>query len=1172
MKRSHFTALFIFVFSIAFVAEVSAQQASQTRAAEFERRIDALIAQMTLAEKLGQLQQLDGEANGKYRPEHLEMARKGLLGSTLNVRGARMTNELQKAALESRLKIPILLGFDVIHGYRTIFPVPLGEAASWDLDLMERTAAVAAAEARAAGVHWTFAPMVDISRDARWGRIIEGSGEDTYFGSKAAYARVRGFQGDDYGQKDRVMATAKHWVGYGAAEGGRDYNTTDLSERALREVYFPPFKAAVDAGVGSFMTSFNDIDGVPATANPFVLKQVLRDEWKFDGLVVSDYTSVLELQMHGLAGSESDAAMYALNAGTDMEMVSRLYNKYGEDLVKSGKVSMETIDQAVRHVLRVKFRLGLFDDPFASEEREKAEVFKQANRDLAKIAAERSFVLLKNEDDTLPLKKDVRNIAVIGSLANSKVDMNGNWAGDGQPEDPITVLEALKAKYPGASVTFEPGCDAACEDTSGFSRAADAAKSADVTILVIGEAAWMSGEASSRSKIGLPGKQLDLAKAVHDSGRPYVAVLMTGRPLELNWLKDNAPAILVTWLPGTEAGNAVVDTLFGDVNPGGKLPASFPRSVGQLPLYYNHKRTGRPLLEANKYTSKYLDVENSPLFPFGFGLSYTRFQLENLRLDKLKITPNESVKVSIDVHNRGKVRGDEVVQLYIHDVAASVTRPERELRGFERVTVEPGQMKTVEFTLEPKDLSFLGRDMKPVLEPGEFMVMVGTSSESGRQSVFEVVDPNKPRVVVEEDIDPAPTAPVPTARISAEDDAFLEDLSKRTFQYFWERTNPKTGLTLDRAPADGTPRDPGHRSYNVASIAASGFALSGYCIAADRGWVTRDEAKERTRNTLDFFANKMFHMNGWFHHFVDSETGERKWQSEVSSIDTALLLGGVLTVKQCFADDKQIVELADKIYHRVDFKWMQADNQYLLSHGYREEQGGFIKSTWGRYSEEAILYLLAIGSPTHPISPNSWYAFERPWNEYGGYRYIGSVSPLFIHQFSHAWVDLRNRRERLPPFINYFDNSVKATRAQQKFFAEELSKEFPKYGPDMWGMTSSDSERGYIAWGGPPRHDRTDGSVVPCAAAGSLMFTPDITLPALKRMKAEYGEKVYLKYGFVDAFNPHTGWVNGDVIGIDLGITLLAAENLRTGKNWHWFMQNEEIRRGLKLAKLDAQP
>ncbi len=1141
----------------------------QRNAASVEGRIEQLLAQMTLAEKLGQLQQLDGEGNGKFRPEHLEMVRKGLLGSTLNVRGAAMTNELQRAALESRLKIPVLLGFDVIHGYRTIFPVPLGETASWDLALMEQSAAIAAAESRAAGVHWTFAPMVDIARDPRWGRIIEGAGEDVFLGSLVAAARVRGFQGTDYSANNRILATAKHWVGYGAAQAGRDYSTTDLSERSLRETYFPPFKAAVDAGVDSFMTSFNDIDGVPATGNPFILKQVLRDEWKFDGLVVSDYTAVMELIFHGLARNEPDAAMYGLNAGTDMEMVSRFYNKYGEELIKQKKVSMETIDNAVRHVLRIKFRLGLFDKPFADEELEKREVFKPAYREVAERAAERSFVLLKNDNATLPIKKDVGKLAIVGDLAANKAEMNSNWNGDSRPTDPISLVEAIKTKYPEKSIRYEKGCDAYCTTDAGFAKAVEAAKEADFTILVVGESSAMSGEASSRSNIDLPGKQLDLVKAIHATGKPYAVVLITGRPLTINWLAENSPSILLAGFPGTMAGPAIVDTLFGDANPGGKLPITFPRSVGQIPIFYNQKTTGRPILDGNKYSSKYLDTLNSPLYPFGFGLSYTRFQLVNLRLSKLEIAPGENVKVSIDVFNRGRVAGDEVVQLYIHDIAASVTRPVRELKGFKRITLEPRGKETVEFTLTPKDLEFLGRDMKPVLEPGEFQVIVGTSSDNGLQSVFEVVDPKSGPVALKPgadvDIDPAPTAPVPTARISAADDAFLEDFQKRTYEFFWERTNPKNGLTLDRTPADGSDRASTHRSYNVASVAASGFALSGNCIAADRGWKPRAEIIERTRNALDFFANRSFHNNGWFYHFVDSETGERKWNSEISSIDTALLLGGVLTVKQCFAADKQIVDLADKIYRRVDFKWMQANDQYLLNHGYRPETG-FIVNYWGRYSEEAILYLLAIGSPTHPISPNAWYAFERPWNEFGGYRYLGSVSPLFIHQFSHAFVDFRNKREHRPPFVNYFDNSVAATRAQHKFIVDVLSEEFPQYGPNMWGLTASDSEKGYIAWGAPPRHDRTDGSVVPCAPAGSLMFTPEITVPTLRKMKDDYGDKVYGKYGFVDAFNPHNGWVDGDVLGIDAGISLISAENLRSGKNWHWFMQNAEIRQALKRA------
>lgn len=1174
MKRKNIIRAFVILILVFSNLNFFAQRRNPARSvsakdAQIEQKINALLAKMTLAEKLGQLQQLDGEANGKYRPEHLELARKGLLGSTLNVRGAKMTNELQRAALESRLKIPILFGFDVIHGYRTIFPVPLGESASWDLALMEKTAAIAAAESKAAGVHWTFAPMVDIARDPRWGRIIEGAGEDTFLGSKIAYARVRGFQGDDFSANDRVMATAKHWVGYGAAEAGRDYNTTDLSRRSLYEIYFPPFKASIDAGVGSFMTSFNDLDGVPATANPFVLKDVLRKEWKFDGLVVSDYTAVMELMFHGLAKDESEAAMYALNAGTDMEMVSRLYNKHGEQLVKDKKITMATIDESVRHVLRIKYRLGLFDKPFADENLEKAEVFKKANQDVAKTAAEKSFVLLKNENETLPIDKNIKEVAVVGDLANNKKEMNGNWTGDGQPTDPITVLEALKTKFPKMKVRYEKGCDAFCTTDAGFKDAVDAAKDSDFTIVVVGESGDVSAEASSRSDISLPGRQTELIQKIHATGKPYAVVLMNGRPLTINWIAENSPAILETWFAGTMAGPAIVDTLFGDANPSGKLPITFPRSVGQIPIYYNHKSTGRPFQADQKYTSKYLDIPNTPLYPFGFGLSYTKFDLSNLQLDKLQILPTGSVKIKVDITNTGKRAGEEVVQLYIRDVAASVTRPVRELKGFQKVSLRAGEKRTLEFTLSPDDLKFLDRDLKWIVEPGEFQVFVGTSSDNGLQSGFEVVTRISTKPVAQklenETADPAPVAPIPTAQISKDDDAFLEDLEKKTFDFFWENSNPKNGLTLDRTGADGTRHPSTHPSHNIASSASTGFALSSYCVAADRKWISPEQAKERTRVTLDFFADKAFNKNGWFYHWMDYETGERRWSSEISSIDTALLLGGVLTAKQCFSDDSEIVRLADKIYRRVDFNWMLNGDPYLLSHGWRPENG-FISDRWRDYSEDKILYLLAIGSPTNPIPAQAWNAWERTWKEYGDYKYLAAVSPLFIHQFSHAYVDFRGRREHRPPYVDYFENSVKATRAQQKYFAEVLSKDFPKYSTTVWGLTASDSERGYIAWGAPPREPAIDGTVVPCAPAGSLMFTPDITLPTLKAMKSEYGNRIYKKYGFVDAFNPHSKWTGADVIGIDLGISLVSIENLRSGKIWYWFMQNDEIRRGLRRS------
>jgi beta-glucosidase len=706
---------------------------------DFEKQIDALLAKMTLAEKLGQLQQLDGEANGNFRPEHLELVRQGSLGSTLNVRGAQKTNELQRVAVTaSRLKIPLIFGFDVIHGYRTVFPIPLGEAATWDPAAVERSAGIAAAEARAAGVHWTFAPMVDIARDPRWGRITEGSGEDPYLGSQLARARVRGFQGTDYSAPDKVVACAKHWVAYGAAEAGRDYNTTEVSERTLREVYFPPFHAAVDAGVGTFMSAFNDLDGVPASANHFTLTEVLRGEWKFDGFVVSDYTSVEELMKHGVAANGPDAASEALNAGVDMEMVSRLYNKHGEELVREKRLSLPTIDEAVRRILRIKFRLGLFDKPYADPSRESSVIFNSANVAAAREIAARSFVLLKNDQNILPLAKSVRSIALIGPLADSKPDMLGSWTGDGKPDDAVTLLQGLKTKVPQAKINYAKGCDINSDNDEGFAEAVRAAKESDVVILAVGESAAMSGEAASRSSLDLPGRQLDLVKAVQATGKPMVIVLMNGRPMTINWIAENAPVILETWFGGTEAGNAIADVLFGDVNPGGKLPVTFPRSVGQIPLYYNHKNTGRPPDANNKYTSKYLDVDWKPLFPFGYGLSYTKFEITNLKLSAERIPANGKLTLSVDVENKGKRAGDEVVQLYIRDVAASVSRPVKELKGFQRITLQPGEKKRVEFNLESQQLGFYDRNMRFVVEPGEFRVMVGANSEDLIEMKLEV--------------------------------------------------------------------------------------------------------------------------------------------------------------------------------------------------------------------------------------------------------------------------------------------------------------------------------------------------------------------------------------------------------------------------------------------------
>ena len=730
----------ILILSLFLFALVTTPISHSSPAPNVEARVNALLAKMTLAEKLGQLQQLDGEGTGDFRPEHVDLIRKGLLGSTLNVRGAKKTNQLQRIAVEeSRLKIPNLFGYDVIHGYRTIFPIPLAEASSWDPGLAERTASIAAAETYASGVRWTFAPMVDIARDPRWGRITEGAGEDPFLGAAFARARVLGFQGRDYSAQGKVLACAKHWVAYGAAEGGRDYNTTDMSEQTLREIYFPPFHAAIDAGVGTLMSAFNDLNGVPTSANPFTLTKVLRGEWKFDGFVVSDYTAVKELINHGLVANDRDAAQAALNAGVDMEMVSRLFNQHGPELLQEKKWTQATIDEAVRRILRIKFRLGLFDHPYVDESLEKTAYLTVDNRAVAREVAAKSMVLLKNDRDTLPLAKTVRSIAVIGPLADDKRSPLGWWSGDGRDDDTVTPLAGIRNKVSAqTTVTYAKGCDITGDSDAGFAEAVAAARNADVALVFVGEAKDMVGEAASRATLDLPGRQMDLVKQVAAAGRPTIVVLVNGRPPTIGWIVDNVPAILESWMGGTESGNAIADILFGDVNPGGKLPVTFPRLTGQVPIHYNHLNTGRPPEASNRYTSKYFDAPWTPQFPFGFGLSYTQFKISNVQISAAQIRPEGTIRVSADVENTGKRAGDEVVQLYVRDVAASIARPVKELKGFQRVTLQPGQKRSVEFVLSAEQLGFYNRDMKFIVEPGEFRVMVGANSQDVIEKTFEV--------------------------------------------------------------------------------------------------------------------------------------------------------------------------------------------------------------------------------------------------------------------------------------------------------------------------------------------------------------------------------------------------------------------------------------------------
>lgn len=731
--------------AVMFCAASAAAQATPSRATRF---VDSLVAMMTLEEKLGQLTQLPGRwgDTGPVVPEGGEdEIRRGHVGSFLGVFGAGYTRRMQEVALQSRLKIPLLFAHDVIHGFRTIFPVSIAEAASWDPYAVERAARIAATEATAAGLHWTFAPMVDIARDARWGRIVEGAGEDPYLGSIMAAARVRGFQGTDLSAPNTMLATAKHFVGYGAAEGGRDYNIADIPDVTLRDIYLPPFHAAIDAGARSVMASFNEVAGVPVHASERLIDGLLRAEWGWNGLLVSDWTGVLELIPHGVAADSAAAGALALRAGVDVDMVSRIYFNKLAPLVRSGRVSMRDVDAAVRRVLRAKYELGLFTDPFRYSDttRERQTLLAAEHRAAARELARKAIVLLRNESRALPLSKSLGTVAVIGSLATDARSSIGNWSAAGRAEEGVTVLDGIRRAVPSARVVYARGADSATTDTSGFAEAVRVAREADVVVLVVGEHQEQSAEANNRAFLGLPGAQEGLVRAVRGAGKPVVVVLMGGRPLAITSFADSVPAIMHAWYLGTEMGNAVADVLFGDANPSGKLPVTVPRTVGQVPLYYNHRNTGRPPVASQKYTSKYIDVPWTPLYPFGHGLSYTTFAYRNLRLSAPTLRPGDSLIVSVDVTNTGDRAGDEVVQLYIRDEVGTLTRPVKELRGFRRVTLRPGETQSVAFPLGSKDLAFHDAALDLVVEPGFFRVYVGSSSERVEEARFELVDPRR---------------------------------------------------------------------------------------------------------------------------------------------------------------------------------------------------------------------------------------------------------------------------------------------------------------------------------------------------------------------------------------------------------------------------------------------
>lgn len=736
-------ALFILLLAAVLAATSSNTSAEKDEMTVF---IDSLINEMTVEEKAGQLTLYTSGwtvTGPQLRDDYVEELKAGRAGNLFNAHTVDYAIKLQKIAVEeTRLGIPLLFGLDVIHGYKTTFPIPLAEAASWDLDLIEKTARLSAREAASAGINWTYNPMVDIARDPRWGRVAEGSGEDVYLGSLIGAAKVRGYQGTDLSDPTTVMACVKHFAAYGAAQAGRDYHTVEISDRVLRETYLPPFKAALDAGATTVMTSFNELDGLPASGNQHLLTGILRDEWNFDGFVVTDYTSINEMVPHGVVANNKEAAELAFNAGVTMDMQGGVYAQYIPELIKEGKIKESVLEAYVRSVLEMKYRLGLFEDPYRylNVSREQQTLYAQELMDHALEVAKESIVLLKNDafkgSPILPISKSVKSIALIGPLADNQKDMLGTWHVAGDESKAITLLRGIRETAPDVRINYAYGTGFNGNDNSGFAEALKVAKQSDVVVMALGENYQQSGEAASRSEIGLPGNQLELLKQVQALGKPVVLLVMAGRPLTLEWSNENVPAIVNTWHLGTMAGKAIAEVIFGDHNPSGKLTMTFPRNVGQIPVYYNMKNTGRPFDAKNKYTSKYIDVANEPLYPFGYGLSYSSFSYSTIELDKKELTQNETLNISVNLQNTGKYDGKEVVQLYVRDLVGSVTRPVKELKGFQKVDLKAGESRKVTFSLTTRDLAFYTRDMSFKAENGEFEVFIGTSSAEGVSARF----------------------------------------------------------------------------------------------------------------------------------------------------------------------------------------------------------------------------------------------------------------------------------------------------------------------------------------------------------------------------------------------------------------------------------------------------
>ena len=1159
-----------------------------------DRFIDALMNRMTLEEKIGQLNlPVTGEIiTGQAQSSDLAAKiKRGEVGGLFNLKGVEKIREVQQQAVEgSRLGIPLLFGMDVIHGYETMFPIPLALSCTWDMTAIETSARIAATEASADGICWTFSPMVDISRDPRWGRVSEGNGEDPFLGAMIAEAMIRGYQGKDLSRKDEIMACVKHFALYGASEAGRDYNTVDMSRQRMFNDYMLPYQAAVEAGVGSVMASFNEVDGVPATANRWLMTDVLRNEWGFKGFVVTDYTGIAEMTDHGIGNLQTVSAR-AINAGVDMDMVSEGFVGTLKKSVQEGKVSVKTIDTACRRILEAKYKLGLFADPYkyCDLKRPSRDIFTKAHRKAARQIAAESFVLLKNDNVTLHPGQPAEpllpfnpkgNIAVIGPLGDSRSNMPGTWSVAAVLDRCPSLVEGLKEMTAGkAHIRYAKGSnlvsDAAYEeratlfgrslhrdnrtDQQLLDEALEVARQSDMIIAALGESSEMSGESSCRTDLGLPDVQQRLLKALLDTGKPVVLVLFTGRPLTLTWEQAHVPAILNVWFGGSEAAYAIGDVLFGYANPCGKLTMTFPKNVGQIPLYYAHKNTGRPLQPGHwfeKFRSNYLDVDNEPLYPFGYGLSYTTFAYSDIDLSRSTLPMDGSLTAAVSVTNTGTWPGSEVVQLYIRDLEGSTTRPVKELKGFEKIFLEPGEMKIVRFKITPEMLRYYNYDLQLVAEPGEFEVMIGTNSRDVKSARFTLED-NHTRTIV-----------LPLLS----DQTLMDTIEHRTFRYFWEGAEPCSGLAPERYHTDGVyPQQDAH----IITSGGSGFGLMALIAGIERGYITRQEGLNRLQHIVTFLE-KADRFHGAFPHWWDGTTGKTKAFSSKDNggdlVETAFLMQGLLAVQQYYVNgtpqEQALARRIDRLWKEVDWNWYRRGGQEVLYWHWSPTSGWDMNFPIHGYNECLLLYLLAAASPTHGI-PASVY--HQGWAQNGAIvsphrvegiplhlRYQGcQAGPLFWAQYSFLGLNPHKLTDRYCP--DYFQEMRNLTLVNRAYCIRN-PHHYKGYGPDCWGLTASYSIDEYAAHGPNEADDR--GVIAPTAALSSIVYTPEYSLQVMRHLY-QMGSKVLGPFGFYDAFSETAHWYPKRYLAIDQGPIAVMIENYRTGLLWKLFMSHPDVQAGL---------